>query len=141
MKIQYSVKRLFKGGYEETAEPRSINPKDDPYYIFNFSHNSLWIGDIVLIKTKYGFWETHSQLFYSYRGQGLGTWMYAKVIQFALKKGLEVRSSLDTSEMAARVWRSKNLRRHFKIVKRGKRYAVITSNSIQLPDWEPVARV
>jgi len=60
-------------------------------------------------------YRTHSSLDKIYRGKGLGTLMYAAAIQYALDRGHKVRSSGHTSLNAQRVWKSKGLRKYFKI--------------------------
>lgn len=59
--------------------------------------------------------ETHSHLRVDLRGKGLGTLMYSKAIEWALKNGYRVKSSGSSSEMAERVWNGKGIRKHFNI--------------------------
>jgi GNAT superfamily N-acetyltransferase len=59
--------------------------------------------------------ETHSWLHEDLRGKGIGTLLYSRAIEWALKNGYKVKSSGGSSEMAQRVWNSKGIRQHFRI--------------------------
>ena len=115
------------GRFFGTCKPRSLPPHGkDPYCIVKLTHeNGETIGSVYLCKTKWGFWETHSEMWdESFRNQGYGIKMYSAAIRYARKRGWRVRSSLDYSEYAERVWCSRRLRKKHKIRKRGKRYCV-----------------
>lgn len=74
------------------------------------------IGEVRLVKVlNKEAYETHSSLDQEYWGKGLGTKLYAKAIQWGMKNGLKVRSSVAPSTYAQRVWNSKSLRKYFKI--------------------------
>lgn len=59
--------------------------------------------------------ETHSDLSSEFHNKGLGTLLYAKAIQWALKNGYKVMSSGTTSWMAKRVWEGKGIRKYYNI--------------------------
>lgn len=70
---------------------------------------------------------THSYLREEYHGKGLGAKLYAKAIQYCLARGYKVRSSGYSSLMAERVWRSKTIRKYYRIKsKRCKKYGDTT---------------
>ena len=83
-------------------------------------------GSITLVRTLHGnFYETHSEIKKpQYRGYGYGVGLYAAAITLAKKKGVGVFSSPNTSESAARVWKSKRLNRRFDIERKKKRWIV-----------------
>jgi GNAT superfamily N-acetyltransferase len=54
-----------------------------------------------------------------YRRKGLGTLLYATMIDFALKKKWKVGSSYSPSTEARRVWKGKHLNSYFQIKKNG----------------------
>ncbi len=58
---------------------------------------------------------THSWLSSNYRNKGLGVLMYARAIQYALENKKRIRSSGESSGDAQRVWKSKTLRKFFRI--------------------------
>ena len=73
------------------------------------------IGTVNLEKIRTGYYATHSYLQSEYRNKGLGVLLYAKAIQYALRKGWKVQSSGASSEMAAKVWKSRTIRKYFTI--------------------------
>lgn len=84
------------------------------------------LGSIDLVKTRFGFYETHCSLeCRSYQNKGYGIALYSKAIELARKKKIELRSSTCFSDKAKRLWCSKRLRSKFKIKKCGKRFKVI----------------
>lgn|ERR1035437_4849118 len=64
------------------------------------------------------FYRTHSFLAKDYRGKKLGVILYAKAIQWCLENKFRVSSSGSSSDDARRVWKSKTLRKYFKIRRR-----------------------
>ncbi len=82
------------------------------------------IGTVSLYKDTYSdnFWRTHASLNSEYHNKGLGTLLYARAIQWALEHGYRVSSSGRSSEMARRMWKSKSIRKFFRI-KQGKSQA------------------
>ncbi len=80
-------------------------------------HEGFEVGNVELIQEENGKFETHSFLEYGYRGQKLGVTLYARAIQWCLEHGYPVSSSGQSSEMAQRVWKSKSLRKYFRITK------------------------
>jgi GNAT superfamily N-acetyltransferase len=125
--LTVSCQRFPDGArWRGTSQPRSLPPRGhDPYCCFTFYDDQERVaGYVWLCKTKWEFWETHCELFASFRGQGHGIMMYDTVIQYAKKRGWTVRSSLDYSENAERLWKSRRLRMKHKIIKRDKRFSV-----------------
>ena len=62
--------------------------------------------------------ETHSYLADEYRGKKLGALMYAKAVQWCLRRGYRVSSSTSPSAFAQRVWNGKTIRKYCRIIKR-----------------------
>jgi hypothetical protein len=87
------------------------------------------IGYVDVAQTLLGFWETHSYLDAPHRGNGLGTLMYAKAIDTLLKFGQDIRSSMTPSPNAEGCWRSKKLRDHYVIKRKGGRFHAISRKS------------
>lgn len=69
--------------------------------------------------------ETHSDIEEGLRGKGYGILMYAKAILVGQSRGLRVVSTRYSSTEAVRVWKSKRLRKMFRIKKRDERYVVL----------------
>ena len=79
-----------------------------------------------LIETKRGFFETHCDgTLRKYRGRGLGIVVYSLMFELALSKGLDLRSSLEPSDAAKRIWESKRIRSRYRIVKAGSRFKLM----------------
>jgi GNAT superfamily N-acetyltransferase len=62
-------------------------------------------------------YETHSHMDEKYRGRGWGTKIYTRAIQWCLERGYRIKSSGSSSDMAARVWKSRGIREKFAIRK------------------------
>ena len=124
--MKFNISFHENGGQFQTANPRSLSKtKSVPYYSFEAESDSGgYLGVLNLIYTKWGFWETHAYIVERYHGNGFGIKLYEAAIQHARSKGFQVRSSLDTSEMAKRVWKSKRLRSNFAIKRVRNRYMV-----------------
>lgn len=84
------------------------------------------VGYVDSVQTRAGFFETHSFIDWDFCGRGLGGKMYARVIDFHLKEGNDIRSSASPSIAAENVWKSKYLNKKFVIKKLRKRYCVIS---------------
>lgn len=69
-------------------------------------------------KYKTNFYMTHSHLDCEFREQGLGALMYARAIQWCIDNNYRARSSGYSSDDAERVWQSKSLKKHFRILTR-----------------------
>jgi GNAT superfamily N-acetyltransferase len=86
------------------------------------------VGNVNLHKDTFSdnFWRTHASLNAEYHNKGLGTLLYARAIQWCLEHGYRVSSSGRSSEMARRMWKSKSIRKFFRIkqakTKLGKQY-------------------
>ena len=126
MEINFRTECFKDCGYNESAYPEpSIDPLDDPYIRIDIYDGNRYLGDLVMVKTKYGFWETHcSGIPHDYKGKGLGIALYKEAIKEAKKRKIKLRSSLTTSPEAIRVWKSRRLRKQYRIVKQGNRYVV-----------------
>ena len=140
MTSKLTIKRVYheKGAREEVLIPTSLPKKGkDDYYNF-FLSGPCWhgenctikfhvIGSLSLVRTKYGFYETHSDIYKLFNeSKGYGIELYKRAIQYALKNKLEVRSSSYRTFKASRLWQSKRLNSVFKIKKCKKRFKVIT---------------
>ncbi len=99
--------------------PKSKKDKPILSYKINLYAGHNYIGDVDLVPSEYNKNEylTHSYLNADYRNKRLGTLMYAKAIQWCLKRNKRVRSSGESSEDAQRLWKSKSLRKYFYIRK------------------------
>jgi hypothetical protein len=64
------------------------------------------------------FYMTHSHLDCEFREQGLGALMYARAIQWCMDNNYRARSSGYSSDDAERVWQSKSLKKHYRILTR-----------------------
>lgn len=73
------------------------------------------IGYVELERRTNNTFVTHSGLDIEYRNRGLGTLLYSKAIAWAHNNGFKVRSSGNSSELASLVWKSRGLRKHFRI--------------------------
>jgi GNAT superfamily N-acetyltransferase len=105
-------------GYKFKITKYKYGDKKNSYDVHvKLYHEGFEIGNVELIQQDNGKYETHSQLDYGYRGQKLGVTMYARAIQWCLDHGYKVSSSGQSSEMAQRVWKSKTLRKFFRITK------------------------
>jgi GNAT superfamily N-acetyltransferase len=114
-------------------ESNSISRMVPVYTFYLYKKHDLknHVGYIDLVETRYGFHETHSFIDESYRGTGVGIKLYKHAIDYALKRGINVRSSTKPSEDASRVWHSKRLRSSVMIKKIKKRYRVIGPRSLE----------
>lgn len=83
------------------------------------------VGQVDVIKTVFGFYETHSLLNKIWHGHGLGIEMYAAAFDEAFKRGFDIRSSLSPTSDARSVWCSRRLRERYTIRKVGNRYRVL----------------
>lgn len=123
--------------YKKTRKSRALVRAPKGYYfkIEDYGNNNFYVrlydrknkvgtGPIghIHLTNAYGahkkYLMTHSSLNRDYHGKGLGAYMYARAIQFALDNGYKVRSSGGSSEMAQRVWRGHYIRKWFRITAR-----------------------
>jgi GNAT superfamily N-acetyltransferase len=97
--------RIRKRDYQETTVS-----------LFTTDHK-VEIGyiNLIMVRERPKFFETHSRLNEEYWGQGLGALLYARAIQHALEQGWRIRSSGSSSNQAQNVWRGKTLRKYFSI--------------------------
>ena len=113
-------------------------PKGHHFFIYQ-EHDKNYIHVILLDKhnRKVGYVDlhvpypykqkkvaTHSYLSHHLRGKKIGTKIYAKAIEWALKHGYKVKSSGSSSEDATRVWQGKGLRKLFDIKSRHTDYGL-----------------
>lgn len=114
---------------ESSGYVSNVLPKDQTqtYRIeLRTSFDNEMIGYVDVAQTVFGFWETHAYLDSPYRGNGLGTLMYAKAIDTMLKLDNDIRSSATPSSNAEGVWRSKRLREHFIIKRKAGRFHALS---------------
>lgn len=132
MDVITKIKFKKYGGRNRTRRPEFVTPKigQDPYYLIILYTKDAdpprYIGELAIIKTKFGFWETHCCIESKYQGQGLGVMFYRRAFKLALKKGLDLRSSIKQrmTYKAKRLWKSTTLRDEFNIFRVGQRYKV-----------------
>ncbi len=119
---------------QKTAEPKSQWDLDDEsmdmimvYQIQLFIDHDYMIGEYFLVPIDdNGTYETHADITQAYRGQGLGILMYAKVFDFALRKGFKLVSSNKPSVDAIKTWKSKRLNDLFSIKKKNDRFVLLS---------------
>lgn len=123
--------RIKISKFAEPASNWNLNlPNDDNTYIDVFNIRLLideyQVGDYYLVPIDdKGTYETHSNIVQAYRGQGLGILMYARVFDFALRKGFKLVSSNKPSVDAIKTWKSKRLNDLFSIKKKNGRFVLI----------------
>lgn len=83
------------------------------------------LGYVDVVKTRYGFWETHAYLNDSERSMGLGAMLYARAIRYCLDRGYVVKSSTAPTDAAKRTWKSRRLNNEFVIKRVHKRFVVL----------------
>ena len=83
------------------------------------------IGWVDAVQTRWGFYETHSNLEEEHQGLGFGTFMYRRVVDVCFRKGLDVRSSLRPSAAADRVWKSASLSQFYVVKRERKRWRIV----------------
>jgi len=108
--------------YCDNDYPEELVPTIN-FNLFDANQN-IDIGYVVLVKTARGAYETHSEIERKYRGQGLGTILYAKAFHYGLNHKLKIVSSLNPSKYAQRVWNSRFIRNQFMIAFSSQRYFV-----------------
>lgn len=126
MNLQYLTREFKEGGYYESAYPDPfIDRTNDPFIRIDVMDSGEFLCDIIIVKTRYGFWETHcDHLPEDYRGQGIGIELYRRAIEEAKRRNIKIKSSASPTIDAQRVWKSRRLRQHYRIVKRGSRFEV-----------------
>ena len=72
--------------------------ENDSHYVFNLYEGSDFVGYANLLKTPYGFWETHVSIEPDYRNEGYGKKLYEYIFRYAKKKKINVRSSRITTQ-------------------------------------------
>lgn len=89
--------------------------KDDPYQI---------VGMSVATRTIHDFRETHVNLSVGLRGLGLGVVLYSTLFDYAMTRGIELRSTPDKLRKppADWLWESTRLRSRFHIARGTERY-------------------
>lgn len=99
-------------------------PDPDPYVEILLETKSEWryIGRLNLVKTTYGFWETHSDVWELYWEMGYGVLLYLLAAQYAELQGWELRSSAHRTDCADRLWESSRLRKAYHIEELENRY-------------------
>ncbi len=128
--MRIAVKYYKSGGINIPAYPwpysHQKHNENDSHYAFSLYEGSDFVGYANLLKTPYGFWETHVSIMNEYQNQGYGKKLYEYIFKYAKKKNIKVRSSrITTQRSEARfLWFSKDLRRKFKIRRKGNRYCV-----------------
>lgn len=88
-----------------------------------------YIQNIGKICLEYVYWdkeyvETHfpKMVPYKYRNKRIGIYLYSYAIDYAIENGLRISSSVQTSDAAKRVWKSKLLRKYYNIKRKNLRY-------------------
>lgn len=113
-------------GYMSYVLSKSIKRNSETYcFVMQEKETSFIIGYLIAVRTKYGFFETHSKVNYPYMGRGYGAAMYKEAIKWLMKKGEKVQSSAIRTQDGEGLWNSKELRKHFRIKKTKTRYCVV----------------
>lgn len=97
----------------------------DGYTVVLREPTALIIGQVDVIRTTYGFYETHSHLGSDYHNNGYGIMMYAAAFDEAIKRRFDLRSSLMPTADARAVWCSRRLRARYDVKKVGRRYRLL----------------
>ena len=107
----------------------SLPAESDEFYSFTLFVDGQKVGEVIACKTKWGFWETHSDIYNSYhRGRGYGIYLYGYALNWMHRYGYEVRSSTTPSNAAIRLWNSTRLAQKFNVRYTGTRYKVLDVN-------------
>ncbi len=83
-----------------------------PYVGYGYNSRGQWVKNTAAGLPNY---ETHSDLDETWHGFGFGIAMYDKAIEYALKNKKTIGSSCGPSSDAKRVWRSRTLRKKYRI--------------------------
>jgi len=99
-------------------------PKQISGVMIKLLYDKEEVGYVDVLKTKFGFYETHSWIDEEHRGKGFGKKLYARAFEYVMHKKQEIRSSTSPSIQAAQVWLSRELNNRYHIVKRKRRFCV-----------------
>ncbi len=126
----YSCKnfiQLTKGNPKKLIDKIKINKKHctciDDTHIFIYKktkkpkyNNREEIAELFIRKISNNIYEIHSNIWdEKYLNKGLGIYLYSLGADWAIRHGVTLYSSRQTSEYAKRVWRSKRLKEMYKI--------------------------
>lgn len=108
-------------GYKSNSLPKDSTDR----LLIDLYDSCDLIGWVDVLKTRFGYWETHSSLDENYWGLGLGVALYDQAIYESHKRNINICSSTNFSQHAERVWRSRQLNHRWNIKKRYNRFVVL----------------
>lgn len=122
---RFEIEKEYSNEDDKKSE---YSPEDS--WVIKLYHNNDWVGYIDLAYDKRpapfeSFFEMHSSLDEEERNKKLGALLYSKAIEVAMKKGIKIKSSLEPSPDAIRVWKSKSLNSKYEIVWKNNRFNVV----------------